>query len=76
MFGIFCASMGVWVFFFVKETKGRSLEDMDVLFGVVDAEKRAEDVERVLNSKGVLEEGEGDKGTAVRLEDVGATTTK
>lgn len=76
MFGIFCASMGVWVFFFVKETKGRSLEDMDVLFGVVDAEKRAEDVERVLNSKEVLEEGEGDKGMAARLEDVEATTAK
>ncbi len=77
MFGIFCASMGVWGFFFVKETKGRSLEDIDVLFGVVDAEKRAEDVERVLNSKGALGgEAEGDKGMAFRLENVAATGTK
>ncbi|KAI9375172.1 general substrate transporter [Aspergillus egyptiacus] len=33
MFGVFCAAMGVWVLFFIKETKGRSLEDMNALFG-------------------------------------------
>lgn len=31
MFGTFCFAMGVWVFLFVRETKGRSLEEMDVL---------------------------------------------
>ena len=40
--------MGVFAFFFIKETKGRSLEDMDILFGAVTAEQRAEDVERTL----------------------------
>lgn len=74
MFGIFCSANGVWVFFFVRETKGRSLEDMDILFGTVDAEKRAEDVERVLMGKGLDDAGsvKGDQGTAVRLENVGA----
>ena len=43
--------MCVFVFFFIKETKGRTLEDMDILFGDVNAEQRAEDVERVLASE-------------------------
>ena len=43
--------MCVFVFFFIKETKGRTLEDMDILFGAVNAEQRAEDVERVLASE-------------------------
>ena len=37
--------MGVFVFFFIKETKGLTLEDMDVLFGTVDAQTRAKDLE-------------------------------
>jgi len=49
MFGIFCLANGVFVFFF-KETKGQTLESMDVLFGTVDAEKRATDVERMLET--------------------------
>ena len=28
----------------IPETKGRSLEDMDVIFGAVSAEKRAQDI--------------------------------
>ena len=43
--------MCVFAFFFIKETKGRTLEDMDILFGAVNAEQRAEDVERVLASE-------------------------
>ncbi|KAF2641559.1 quinate permease [Massarina eburnea CBS 473.64] len=46
MFGIFCFAMGIFAFFFIKETNGRTLEDMDILFGAVTAEQRAEDVER------------------------------
>jgi MFS family permease len=57
MFGIFCAANFTFVFFFIKETKGRTLEDMDVLFGTVDAEVRAADVERVLH-KGILHDEE------------------
>lgn len=61
MFGIFCLGMGVFAFFFVKETKGRTLEDMDVLFGAVSAEQRAQDVEKSMaieNKKTELEERE------------------
>ncbi|KAK1702508.1 general substrate transporter [Colletotrichum lupini] len=32
MFGGFLIFIGVWSFFFIPETKGRSLEDMDILF--------------------------------------------
>jgi len=32
--------------FFIPETKGRSLEEMDVIFGSVSKEKRAEDIAR------------------------------
>ena len=53
MFGIFCLANGVFVFFF-KETKGQTLESMDVLFGTVDAEKRATDVERMLEEKSAV----------------------
>lgn len=35
MFGVFCFAMGAWVLGFVRETKGRSLEEMDVLFSRV-----------------------------------------
>ncbi|KAJ4348396.1 uncharacterized protein N0V89_009770 [Didymosphaeria variabile] len=61
MFGIFCLCMGIFAFFFIKETKGRTLEDMDVLFGAVSAEQRAQDVEKsmaVENKKMELEERE------------------
>lgn len=40
--------MSVYAFFFITETKGRSLEDMDILFGTVDAEQRRKDVEATL----------------------------
>jgi hypothetical protein len=80
MFGIFCASMGVYVFFFIKETKGRSLEDMDVLFGTVDESVRAADVERVLHKSVVTQEIEDEeaagKGHSVRMEDVAAEATE
>jgi sugar porter (SP) family MFS transporter len=83
MFGIFCLSMGVWVFFFVKETRGRSLEDMDILFGTVNAEQRAEDVEKVLHKKYLNEEAETTAGreqkeapTSVALEDVSPVEAK
>ncbi|KAL1310582.1 hypothetical protein AAFC00_000860 [Neodothiora populina] len=54
MFGIFCAANGFFVFFFMKETKGLKLEDIDILFGAVDAEQRRRDVEATLaEEKGV-----------------------
>jgi hypothetical protein len=76
MFGIFCFAMGVWVFFFLRETKGRSLEDMDILFGAVDEAQRQADVEQMLHKNAVRGETDwttGDnKTSSTRLEDVSA----
>lgn len=59
MFGVFCLAAGTFVLIFAKETKGRSLEDMDVLFGAVDADARRNDVEHALHKGSVshMEEG-------------------
>ncbi|KAH0373958.1 general substrate transporter, partial [Aureobasidium melanogenum] len=45
MFGCFCTAMGVFVLVFLKETTGRSLEEMDILFGAVTPDQRKKDVE-------------------------------
>jgi len=60
MFGCFCFGNGIFVWFFIKETKGRSLEDMDILFGTVDENERKRDVQRVLEKVAV--EHEHDEG--------------
>ncbi|QSZ31496.1 hypothetical protein DSL72_001063 [Monilinia vaccinii-corymbosi] len=61
MFGFFCFGMGTWAFFFVKETKGKTLEELDFLFGAIDTEQRARDVEAVLHSKkDIIERDSGD----------------
>ncbi|RHZ63574.1 sugar porter family MFS transporter [Aspergillus thermomutatus] len=49
MFGIFCVAMGLFILFFAKETKGRSLEEMDVLFGAVDGNERHAAVKHALH---------------------------
>ena len=55
MFGCFCFGNFLMVFFLIKETKGKSLESMDILFGTVDANQRALDVERMMeNEKGIV----------------------
>lgn len=55
MFGCFCFGNFLFVYFFIRETKGRTLESMDVLFGTIDADKRAIDVERMVeDEKGVV----------------------
>lgn len=43
MFGTFDLLMFIFVWFFVPETKGISLEKMDELFGVVDHAKSIEE---------------------------------
>ena len=45
LFGSFCAIMGVGVWFFIPETKGLSLEQMDALFGADKDESRRLTVE-------------------------------
>jgi hypothetical protein len=45
MFGCFCTAMGAFVLIFLKDTTGRSLEEMDILFGAVTPEQRRKDVE-------------------------------
>jgi hypothetical protein len=57
--------MGIFAFFFIKETRGLKLEDMDILFGRVTAEQRAEDVERTLAVE---------KKGSMHLEDVDSVT--
>lgn len=49
MFGVFCVANCCFAIFFIRETKRKTLEDMDILFGTVDQEKRAADVEAALS---------------------------
>lgn len=41
---MFCLLSGIWTFFFVKETNGKTLEEMDYVFGdsssVADEERK------------------------------------
>jgi hypothetical protein len=78
MFGIFCLAMGVFAFFFIKETKGRSLEDMDVLFGTVDQVQRNADVEQVLGKTRVahMEDAEEEEEEAQRNNSTAAKETR
>lgn len=48
MFGCFCFAMSTFVWVFIPETKQLSLEEIDVLFGNVDAGRRQRDVEMAL----------------------------
>ncbi|KFY02932.1 hypothetical protein V490_00360 [Pseudogymnoascus sp. VKM F-3557] len=56
MFGVFCLAMGTWIFFFVEETKGRTLEDMDILFGTIDMERRKNDIEHMIAKAAIVED--------------------
>lgn len=53
MFGVFCTANGVFVTIFVKETKGRTLEEMDLIFGSITEEQRRADVENTLHKNEV-----------------------
>ncbi|KAL6815298.1 general substrate transporter [Trichoderma sp. SZMC 28013] len=64
MFGCFCCGMLAFVVLFIKETKGRTLEDMDILFGLISEDQRQADVEHVLNKGVELEHVEREEVTA------------
>jgi len=70
MFGVFCLANFAFVLFFIKETKNRTLESMDVLFGAVDSEQRDRDVGRMLEiEKGIVPvDAHGDKADSQATE--------
>ncbi|KAM3067982.1 hypothetical protein ACMFMF_009349 [Clarireedia jacksonii] len=76
MFGIFCLSMGTWAFFIIKETKGKSLEELDILFGAVDANQRAADVEVALHKDPMHGDNDSIKADTVRIEDTATPVEK
>jgi len=64
MFAIFCLAMAIFVWIFVPETKQLTLEEIDVIFGAVDAETRAKDIEKAIEvekSKAGVDYDEGDE---------------
>ena len=64
MFAIFCLAMAVFVWVFVPETKQLTLEEIDVVFGVVDAQTRAKDIEKAIEvekEKAGVDYDEGDE---------------
>ena len=73
MFACFCFGMALFSFLFITETKGLSLEDMDILFGAVAAEQRRRDIEVTLaEEKGAATKGD----SAERAEQVVQTQPK
>jgi sugar porter (SP) family MFS transporter len=56
MFASFDVIMGIYVYFFIPETKGLSLEKMDELFGVTEMAKRADEENEVDRPASIREE--------------------
>lgn len=61
MFAIFNAAIAVYSWVFLKETKGRSLEEMEVLWGSKETSFDVEGVRRRARSKDRRLEGEGEE---------------
>jgi hypothetical protein len=66
LFGTFGWIMGIFVWFFIPETKGISLEKMDELFGVTELVKKLDDQEADIPATEVHEAG------ATEVHEVGA----
>lgn len=66
MFGVFCTAMGIFVGIFLKETKGRTLEEMDLIFGSVDEEQRRADVENTLRKNEIAHDENAEERTERR----------
>merc|ERR1712230_282728 len=60
IFGSFCFSMFIFVWFLIPETKGVSLEKMDALFGVVENPKFADEEARSSTTKEPIHESTAD----------------
>ena len=67
-FGIITTIGAAWVYFFVPETKGRTLEEMDELFGSVglaaEDAKTKEKIERDIGLYALLSDGDDNGGVA------------
>ena len=48
MYAIFCLANAAFAFFFVKETKRRTLEEMNMVFGTAGLGRRTNEAERVM----------------------------
>jgi cbb3-type cytochrome oxidase subunit 3 len=62
-FLVFCLILVVWVYFFVPETKGRRIEEMDAIFG---GNQGVEDMARIADIRrrlGISEAVGGTEGT-------------
>ncbi|KAH8422870.1 sugar porter family MFS transporter [Aspergillus melleus] len=69
IFSCFCLSMGVFVWFFIPETKGLALEKMDELFGVTTlVDNKTADAERNMSEGGSSKADH--KTTETRMESV------
>ncbi|KAG9189543.1 quinate permease [Alternaria panax] len=69
-YGSFCFTMFIFVWFFIPETKGLSLEKMDDLFGITELVKNME-ADRENHAHGTDLDMDGKNATVVREEKIG-----
>lgn len=64
-FAIFCVLSGIWAFFFVRETNGKTLEEMDDVFGdsaSAEDEERRRRIEDLLLIRDGVTDSKGEVG--------------
>ena len=54
----------------IPETKGRSLEDMDIIFGSITAEEREANIRKAQNDQGVEQRSDSDKEGSVTKREI------